>query len=69
MRLIVVPVIRDAQGRLLLCKMAGDRGVFPGQWGLPGGGVDIVHFSISPPGGGAPIVVSGMLNQGNHQAH
>ena len=40
MRLIVVPVIRDSRSRILLCKMASDRGVFPGQWGLPGGGVE-----------------------------
>jgi nucleoside triphosphatase len=39
-RLIVVPVIQDADGRLLLIKMARHRGVFPGQWGLPGGGVE-----------------------------
>jgi nucleoside triphosphatase len=40
MRLIVVPVIRDEAGCVLLCRMAADRGVFPGQWGLPGGGVE-----------------------------
>lgn len=39
-RLIVVPVIKDEAGRVLLCKMPEDRGVFPGQWGLPGGGVE-----------------------------
>jgi nucleoside triphosphatase len=39
-RLIVVPVIYDSQGRLLICKNPADRGVFPGQWGLPGGGVE-----------------------------
>lgn len=39
-RLIVVPVLHDAQDRVLLCRMAPDRGVFPGQWALPGGGVD-----------------------------
>lgn len=39
-RLIVVPVIRDENGNVLLCKMPADRGVFPGQWGLPGGGVE-----------------------------
>ena len=39
-RLIVVPVIRDSQDRILLCRMADDRGVFPGQWALPGGGVE-----------------------------
>ncbi|HJQ36257.1 MAG TPA: nucleoside triphosphatase NudI [Thermoanaerobaculia bacterium] len=40
MRLIVVPVATDAEGRILLCRMAPDRGVFPGQWALPGGGVE-----------------------------
>ncbi|HEY6065406.1 MAG TPA: nucleoside triphosphatase NudI [Thermoanaerobaculia bacterium] len=39
-RLIVVPVVRDDGGRVLLCRMPPDRGVFPGQWGLPGGGVE-----------------------------
>lgn len=39
-RLIVVPIIKDPNGRVLICKMASDRGVFPGQWGLPGGGVE-----------------------------
>jgi len=32
--------VRDQGGRLLLCKMKLDRGVFPGQWGLPGGGME-----------------------------
>jgi nucleoside triphosphatase len=36
----VVPVVRDEAGRVLLCRMAADRGVFPDQWGLPGGGVE-----------------------------
>ena len=39
-RMIVVPVVRDDDGRVLLCKMPPDRGVFPGQWGFPGGGVE-----------------------------
>lgn len=39
-RLIVVPLIFDNRGRLLICKMPPERGVFPGQWGLPGGGVE-----------------------------
>jgi nucleoside triphosphatase len=39
-RLVVVPIIRDEQGSVLLCRMAADRGVFPGQWALPGGGVE-----------------------------
>ena len=39
-RLIVVPLIRRADGRYLFIKMPPHRGVFPGQWGLPGGGVE-----------------------------
>jgi 8-oxo-dGTP pyrophosphatase MutT (NUDIX family) len=39
-RVVVVPVVRDDAGRVLLCRMAADRGVFPDQWGLPGGGVE-----------------------------
>ena len=39
-RLIVVPIIQRNDGRILLCKKPADRGVFPGQWGLPGGGVE-----------------------------
>jgi nucleoside triphosphatase len=39
-RLIVVPIIRRADGRYLFIKMPPHRGVFPGQWGLPGGGVE-----------------------------
>lgn len=38
-RLVVAAVVRDAAGRCLLWKMPPHRGVFPGQWGLPGGGV------------------------------
>lgn len=38
-RIIVCPLIQNA-GEYLLCKMASDRGVFPGQWALPGGGVE-----------------------------
>lgn len=39
-RLIVVPIIKNDVGSVLLCKMPADRGVFPGKWGLPGGGVE-----------------------------
>jgi len=39
-RLIVVAVVTDETGRVLLCRMVPDRGVFPGQWALPGGGVE-----------------------------
>ncbi len=38
-RTIVCPVIQN-DGEYLLCKMASDRGVFPGQWALPGGGME-----------------------------
>ncbi|MCT9845591.1 MULTISPECIES: nucleoside triphosphatase NudI [Leclercia] len=38
-RIIVCPVIQN-NGEYLLCKMASDRGVFPGQWALPGGGME-----------------------------
>src|SRR4029079_10654003 len=40
MRTIVVPIFTDADNRVLLCRMAPDRGVFPGRWALPGGGVE-----------------------------
>lgn len=39
-RTIVVGLIRNKKDELLLCKMADDRGVFPGLWGLPGGGIE-----------------------------
>ena len=39
-RVIVVPLVQNADGDYLICKMADDRGVFPGQWGLPGGGIE-----------------------------
>lgn len=39
-RVIVVGLVRNAANELLLCKMAKDRGVFPNQWGLPGGGIE-----------------------------
>ena len=38
-RTIVCPLIQN-DGCYLLCKMADDRGVFPGQWSLSGGGVE-----------------------------
>ena len=38
-RTIVCPVIQN-KGEYLLCKMADDRGVFPGQWALSGGGME-----------------------------
>jgi nucleoside triphosphatase len=39
-RLVVVPIVRDEHQRILLCKMPPHRGVFPDQWGLPGGGME-----------------------------
>lgn len=38
-RVIVCPIIQN-NGEVLLCKMADDRGVFPGQWALSGGGME-----------------------------
>ena len=38
-RTIVCPLIQN-EGDYLLCEMADDRGVFPGQWALSGGGVE-----------------------------
>nr|WP_314420190.1 nucleoside triphosphatase NudI [uncultured Erwinia sp.] len=38
-RTIVCPIIQN-EGEYLLCKMAADRGVFPGQWALSGGGME-----------------------------
>ena len=39
-RTIVVGLVWNREGRLLLCKMAPDRGVFPDEWGFPGGGME-----------------------------
>lgn len=39
-RLIVVPIIRNSAGACLLIRMPPNRGAYPGQWGLPGGGVE-----------------------------
>ncbi|MFW0767611.1 nucleoside triphosphatase NudI [Trabulsiella odontotermitis] len=38
-RIIVCPIIEN-NGEYLLCQMAADRGVFPGQWALSGGGTE-----------------------------
>lgn len=38
-RIIVCPLIENG-GAYLLCKMPSDRGVFPGQWALSGGGME-----------------------------
>ena len=39
-RVIVVGLIHNKRGECLLCRMLPDRGVFPGQWGIPGGGIE-----------------------------
>ncbi len=39
-RVIVVGLVRNQRDQLLLCRMSDDRGVFPGKWGLTGGGVE-----------------------------
>ena len=39
-RTVVVGLVWNTQGELLFCKMSPDRGVFPGQWGFPGGGIE-----------------------------
>ena len=39
-RIIVCPVIRNQEDEYLICKMPENRGVFPGKWGLPGGGIE-----------------------------
>lgn len=39
-RIIVVGIVRNELDEYLICKMPADRGVFPGQWGLPGGGIE-----------------------------
>ena len=40
MRLTVSGIIRNEEGKVLLCKMPEDRGAYPGQWAIPGGGVE-----------------------------
>jgi len=39
-RVIAVPLIANSAGEYLLCKMPSDRGAYPGQWALPGGGLE-----------------------------
>ncbi len=39
-RIIVVSVIQNARGEYLICHKPSTRGVFPGQWALPGGGIE-----------------------------
>lgn len=39
-RVITVPLIRNAEGAVLICHMPAHRGAYPGQWALPGGGLE-----------------------------
>jgi nucleoside triphosphatase len=39
-RVVAVPLIANPAGEYLLCKMPADRGAYPGQWALPGGGLE-----------------------------
>ena len=38
--MIVVAVIQNSAGEYLLCRKPATRGVFPGQWAIPGGGIE-----------------------------
>jgi nucleoside triphosphatase len=39
-RVVVVPVLQRADAAVLLCRMPAHRGAYPGEWGLPGGGIE-----------------------------
>jgi nucleoside triphosphatase len=39
-RVTVTGIIRNNEGKILLCKMPINRGVYPGQWAIPGGGIE-----------------------------
>ena len=39
-RVIVCSIIRNKDDEYLICKMPINRGVYAGQWGLPGGGIE-----------------------------
>ena len=39
-RQIAVGLLWNEKRQLLLCRMSPDHGVFPGQWGFPGGGLE-----------------------------
>jgi nucleoside triphosphatase len=39
-RVIVVAIVQNERDDYLICRMPKDRGVFPDQWGLPGGGIE-----------------------------
>jgi nucleoside triphosphatase len=40
MRVTVSGLIYNSEGEVLLCKMPENRGAYPGQWAIPGGGID-----------------------------
>ncbi len=39
-RIVVVGLVWNKKGQLLFCKMSPTRGVFPGEWAFPGGGIE-----------------------------
>ena len=39
-RIIVVGVVQNSRDEFLICRKPTNRGVFPGQWALPGGGIE-----------------------------
>ena len=39
-RTVVVGLVWNRDGKLLVCKMPENRGVFPGAWGFAGGGIE-----------------------------
>lgn len=39
-RAVVVGLVWNGRRELLFCRMDPNRGVFPGQWGFPGGGIE-----------------------------
>jgi len=39
-RVTVTGIIRNEKGEVLLCKMPKKRGAYPGQWAIPGGGIE-----------------------------
>jgi nucleoside triphosphatase len=39
-RIVVVGVIQNDKGEYLICRKPKNRGIFPGQWALPGGGIE-----------------------------
>ncbi len=45
-RIIVVAIIQNSRDEYLICKKPITRGVFPGQWALPGGGIEAGEHMI-----------------------